>query len=218
MDELLKNDVKMSRTETVKKNIPNRRFHVNHQYSKSELKADRTRKFKNNKISTAKYSCLTFLPLNLFYQFTKFSNIYFLMMAFLQMIPAISNSNGYPTMLTPLLFVLLVSMVKDIVEDVQRHKFDNLENNRVVTMSVEVRQPGKGSRASRTSRTSHGSALKSYEFKEVKCEQVEVGRVVKVKQDEQISADLLLINSSSAKGSCYIETKNLDGETNLKYK
>ena len=67
------------------------------------------------------------------------------------MIPAISNSNGYPTMLTPLLFVLLVSMVKDIVEDVQRHKFDNLENNKVVTMSVEIRQPGKGSRASRAS-------------------------------------------------------------------
>ena len=33
-------------------------------------------------------------------------------------------------MLTPLSFVLIVSMVKDIIEDVKRHKFDNLENNR----------------------------------------------------------------------------------------
>ena len=37
-------------------------------------------------------------------------------------------------------------------------------------------------------------------------------------KNEQISADIVLIDSSEAKGSCYIETKNLDGETNLKYK
>mmetsp|Transcript_1437 Transcript_1437/g.936 ORF Transcript_1437/g.936 Transcript_1437/m.936 type:complete len:130 (-) Transcript_1437:2173-2562(-) len=129
----------MSRTGTVKETVPNRSFKVNHVYSKQELKADPSKRFKNNMIATAKYTCLTFLPLNLFYQFTKFSNIYFLMMAFLQMIPAISNSGGYPTMLTPLMFVLVVSMIKDIIEDVQRHKFDNLENNRIVQVSVEVK-------------------------------------------------------------------------------
>jgi P-type E1-E2 ATPase len=48
--------------------------------------------------------------------------------------------------------------------------------------------------------------------------EVKVGRIVKVLQNEQIPADLILINSSAPKGSCYIETKNLDGETNLKYK
>lgn len=36
--------------------------------------------------------------------------------------------------------------------------------------------------------------------------------------DESFPADLLLINSSTYKGICYIETKNLDGETNLKHK
>jgi hypothetical protein len=35
-------------------------------------------------------------------------------------------------MLTPLAFVLLVSMIKDIIEDVKRHKSDNVENNREV--------------------------------------------------------------------------------------
>jgi magnesium-transporting ATPase (P-type) len=29
---------------------------------------------------------------------------------------------------------------------------------------------------------------------------------------------LVLLNSSGPKGICYIETKNLDGETNLKHK
>jgi len=41
---------------------------------------------------------------------------------------------------------------------------------------------------------------------------------VKIKQDEFFPADLVLLNSSAPKGMCYIETKNLDGETNLKHK
>ncbi len=38
-------------------------------------------------------------------------------------------------MLTPLSFVLIVSMVKDIIEDVKRHKSDNVENNREALMA-----------------------------------------------------------------------------------
>ena len=41
---------------------------------------------------------------------------------------------------------------------------------------------------------------------------------LKVTENEYFPADVLIINTSESKGSCYIETKNLDGETNLKYK
>ena len=44
------------------------------------------------------------------------------------------------------------------------------------------------------------------------------GNLVRVAEDEAIPADLVLVKSSDAKGSLYIETKNLDGETNLKNK
>jgi hypothetical protein len=57
---------------------------VNKIYTSRELKADKSKKFCDNEISTSKYNVFTFLPLNLFYQFTKFSNIYFLAMAMLQ--------------------------------------------------------------------------------------------------------------------------------------
>jgi magnesium-transporting ATPase (P-type) len=42
--------------------------------------------------------------------------------------------------------------------------------------------------------------------------------IVKIKRDEYFPADLIIINSSGPKGICYIETKDLDGETNLKHK
>lgn len=45
-----------------------------------------------------------------------------------------------------------------------------------------------------------------------------VGAIVKVICNEFFPADLVLLNSSGRKGMCYIETKNLDGETNLKIK
>lgn len=45
-----------------------------------------------------------------------------------------------------------------------------------------------------------------------------VGDIVKVKSEEFIPCDILILQTSDEKGSCYVETKGLDGETNLKIK
>lgn len=47
---------------------------------------------------------------------------------------------------------------------------------------------------------------------------IKIGEIVKIKKDEFFPADLILLKSTGPNGVCYIETKNLDGETNLKHK
>lgn len=85
----------------------------------------------NNQISTSKYNLLSFPIFNLIEQFTKPSNskpdpilVYFLLIGILQMIPAISVSEGKPTMFFPLVIVVLVSMIKDFFEDWKRRASD----------------------------------------------------------------------------------------------
>ncbi|SNX85013.1 related to DNF2 - Non-essential P-type ATPase [Melanopsichium pennsylvanicum] len=45
---------------------------------------------------------------------------------------------------------------------------------------------------------------------------LEVGDIVMLREDEQVPADIVVLNTSDPDGNAYIETKNLDGETNLK--
>ena len=44
----------------------------------------------------------------------------------------ISNTNGYPTQLIPLIFVIILNGMKDFIEDFRRRKFDNTENYREI--------------------------------------------------------------------------------------
>ena len=48
----------------------------------------------------------------------------------MQIISAISISNGQPVIYIPLAVILMITAVKDMFEDLKRHKSDNEENNR----------------------------------------------------------------------------------------
>lgn len=86
--------------------------------------------FIHNQINTSKYTILNFFPLNLFHQFSKMANLYFLLLTVMELIPQIKSSGGFGSMALPLAFVVGVSMVKDIFEDRKRHLADDEENNK----------------------------------------------------------------------------------------
>ena len=92
---------------------------------------EQTQLFNSNFIKTSKYEIWNFPGKFTFEEFnpnTKFANCYFLFIAALQCIPQISNTNGYPTVLVPLIIVVCVDAIFSILEDVRRHKADALAN------------------------------------------------------------------------------------------
>lgn len=148
-----------------------------------------------NHISTTKYNFATFLPKFLFEQFSKYANLFFLFTSIIQQVPNVSPTNRYTTIGT-LTVVLLVSAIKEILEDIKRANADKDLNN----TKVYVLDAATG------------------DFVLRKWILVKVGDIVKVTNEEPFPADLMLLSSSEPEGLCYIETANLDGETNLKIK
>ncbi|KAI1913572.1 aminophospholipid translocase [Ophidiomyces ophidiicola] len=155
--------------------------------------ANQANKYVDNHISTAKYNIFTFIPKFLFEQFSKYANLFFLFTAALQQIPNISPTNRYTT-IGPLIIVLLVSAIKELVEDFKRKNSDKSLNY------------------------SKARVLRGGVFEQTRWIDVSVGDIIRVESEEPFPADLVLVASSEPEGLCYIETANLDGETNLKIK
>lgn len=149
--------------------------------------------YSGNYVRTTKYTLATFFPKALFEQFRRVANVYFLICAILSFTPlspysAVSN-------VLPLVVVIGATMGKEVLEDWRRKKQDIEVNNRKVKVHC-----GEGA------------------FDYTKWRDLKVGDVVKVEKDEFFPADLILLSSSYEEAICYVETTNLDGETNLKLK
>uniref|UniRef100_A0A8C5P6N5 Phospholipid-transporting ATPase n=1 Tax=Leptobrachium leishanense TaxID=445787 RepID=A0A8C5P6N5_9ANUR len=142
----------------------------------------------DNSITTSKYNIITFIPLNLFEQFHRLANIYFLFIIILQVIPAISTVPWFAIML-PLLFLLVVRGVKDLIDDIVSISLYNLH-----LMS------------------------KKKSFCSEKWKDIQVGDIVRLQKDDFVPADLLLLYSLEPNSLCFVETADIDGETNLKFK
>lgn len=149
----------------------------------------------NNRIRTTKYTLLNFVPRNLFEQFHRVANLYFLFLVVLNWVPLVEAFQKEITML-PLVVVLTIIAIKDGLEDYRKYKIDKQINNLVT---------------------------KVYSRKEKKyvdrCwKDVTVGDFIHLSCNEVIPADMVLLFSTDPDGICHIETSGLDGESNLKQK
>ncbi|KAF2165039.1 hypothetical protein M409DRAFT_67350 [Zasmidium cellare ATCC 36951] len=85
-------------------------------------------RFPANAVSNAKYTPWSFLPRTLFNEFKFFFNMYFLLVALSQIIPALRI--GYlTTYIAPLAFVISITLGKEAYDDVYRRKRDNEANS-----------------------------------------------------------------------------------------
>ncbi|XP_068447617.1 phospholipid-transporting ATPase IC [Clinocottus analis] len=150
-------------------------------------------RYTDNVLRSHKYSPLTFLPLTLFEQFQRVANLYFLLMVVLQCVPAISAIPWYITII-PLTIVLSVRGIKDLANDMARRRSDDKINSRPCDVLVSQR------------------------FNKGQWRDLHVGDVLRIHKDQVIPADLLLLCSSEPHSLCYVETADIDGETNLKFR
>jgi len=174
-------------------------------WRKVEVGRDQNYEYINNGIKTSKYEPWNFVFLFLLEEFnpyTKVANLYFLCIACLQMVKPISNTNGVPTFLIPLSIVVGIDALFHALEDYARHRADHVAN---ITPAVVFVKNADGAGG---------------EFKEVPRFSIAVGDIIRIDNRREIPADCLIISvqekTEPAQGLCFVETKQLDGETNLK--
>lgn len=279
-------------------------------------------RYARNKVKTTKYTILTFIPKNLYEQFRRVANLYFLLLVVLQVFP-IFGAVSPQTAALPLLFILAVTAIKDAIEDYRRATLDEEVNTSAATKLgnwhninqpkdprnwlerlLGLNAPGhvtKGVRKLREREASEGSRIilsragnrpsfsvtepsslsldggsgqrlediqsvdshsypplgretppqpsfsasaqnlvgnassatltaaslsgvldwskrisGSARWERTLWKKLEVGDVVLLRDNEQVPADIVILSTSDPDGLCYLETKNLDGETNLK--
>ncbi|GAB9471416.1 Phospholipid-transporting atpase [Globisporangium polare] len=164
-------------------------------YFNNDAENDRLRRelhYAGNRVSTSKYSLMSFVPKTLFEFFRVIANCYFLVISILQVATPWSPTNQYTTA-GPLVVVLLVSMVKQGMEDKKRHDADDVQNSRLCKVLSR-----------------HGETVMK------QWHEVVVGDIVCLGDREEAPADVFILSTSEEEGRCFVETCNLDGETNLK--
>lgn len=167
-----------------------------------------------NSIRSSRYTVWNFIPRQLWAQYSKLANFYFLTVSIFQMIPGLSTTGQYTTIIPLFLFVSL-SMAKEGYDDMRRYKLDKAENNQeILVFNARESNDELNRKGQMTDVLEHGLE----QWKRVKWHQVKVGDVIKLERDQAVPADIVLLSSEGPNGIASVETMALDGETNLKAK
>ncbi|KAJ7072433.1 hypothetical protein C8F01DRAFT_1103988, partial [Mycena amicta] len=165
-------------------------------------------RFPPNVVRNQKYNVFTFLPLVFYEQFKFFFNLYFLLVALSQFIPAL-RIGFIITSIAPLAFVLSVTMGKEAYDDYQR----NLRDREANSQKYLVLDPPSNDRASALDNAYVDAHANT---RAVPSSSLRVGDLVRLEKNQRVPADLLLLHTSDSSGTCFIRTDQLDGETDWK--
>ncbi|KAF5335007.1 hypothetical protein D9611_010004 [Ephemerocybe angulata] len=154
-----------------------------------------------NTVRNQKYNVFTFLPVVFYEQFKFFFNLYFLLVALSQFIPAL-KIGFIVTYVAPLAFVLCVTIGKEAYDDYKRHLRDKEANSQryLILQRADASSTEEGYPNTRS----------------VPSSSLRVGDLVHLEKNQRVPADLVLLRTSDASGTCFIRTDQLDGETDWK--
>uniref|UniRef100_A0A8C7M001 Phospholipid-transporting ATPase n=1 Tax=Oncorhynchus mykiss TaxID=8022 RepID=A0A8C7M001_ONCMY len=170
--------------------VDSRTVYIGHKEPPLGADAYIPQRYPDNRIVSSKYTLWNFIPKNLFEQFRRIANFYFLLIFLVQLI--IDTPTSPVTSGLPLFFVITVTAIKQGYEDWLRHKADCSINECPVDVVKE------------------GTVVRTQSHK------LRVGDVVMAREDETFPCDLILLSSSRDDGTCYVTTTSLDGESSHK--
>ncbi|KAI1452393.1 phospholipid-translocating P-type ATPase [Annulohypoxylon moriforme] len=190
----------------------------------------------SNFIRSSRYTKWSFLPKQLYFQFSKLANFYFLIIAVLQLIPGLSTTGSFTTLI-PLLIFVSISMAKEGFDDYRRYVLDKTENLApawVLDPERTVEKNCKKSKKDFFRKKLHGKEPEEEEgmtelqdvgerqddpiWSAIQWQDLRVGDIIKLQRDHSVPADIIILHATGHNGVAYIETMALDGETNLKSK
>ncbi|KAA8910994.1 P-type ATPase-like protein [Sphaerosporella brunnea] len=193
-------------------------------------------KYPPNIISNHRFTAFTFLPLTLYHEFSFFFNLYFLLVALSQIVPALRI--GYlSTYIVPLVFVLAITLGKEAHDDVARRRRDkeaNSEPYEVLALGPQGNRPvsrirGLGKKKASFAEDHQIRVNDEVDLRTVtkKSRDLKVGDILVLKKDQRVPADVVILKSISneieggedendTSGEAFIRTDQLDGETDWK--
>ena len=122
-------------------------------------------------------------------QFKSFFNLYFLLVALSQAIPALRI--GYlSTYIVPLVIVLAITMGREAMDDLTRRRRDAEAKSEFYELIGRAQS--------------------------VRSRDLKVGDLIKVVKNQRIPADIMLLRTGDGTGEAFIRTDQLDGETDWK--
>ncbi|CAG9312035.1 unnamed protein product [Blepharisma stoltei] len=149
--------------------------------------------YPDNSINTNLNSYFFLIPFILFSQFKRLGYIWYLIVTIFQYIPYDLSPLQSESTTTIFAISLFLNLVHDIFANYLKRKSDSCVNSRDSLVWSES----------------------SKQFIHKKWEDIRVGYVIVVKNNEEVPADLILIATSDSEDSCFFETFNLDGSTRL---